>query len=198
VSTFPDHALSKSQEAWPGAEQGWESLREPRSKRRKAGAPRMARSRAADELRRRRRLATAARGTWLACAFRRFASLFVQEANPFLRVVVCRARARRRSETGVVCASLRAPAKQPRGFRKRLDCFVAVAPRNDAIRSDFHPAHSAPGYSLLAIPPTNSAVVPEPDGPNEKESTMSLGFCLKWLSTERRTISASAANGFLS
>ena len=39
VSTFPDHALSKSQEAWPGAEQGWESLREPRSKRRKAGAP---------------------------------------------------------------------------------------------------------------------------------------------------------------
>ena len=34
-----DHALS-IQEAWPGVEQGWESLREPRSKRRKAGAPR--------------------------------------------------------------------------------------------------------------------------------------------------------------
>jgi hypothetical protein len=41
-------------------------------------------------------------------------------------------------------------------------------------------------------------VVPEPDDPKEKDSTMSSGFCRKWLSTERRTISASAANGFLS
>src|SRR5262249_17445857 len=112
----------------------------------------------------------------------------------FLRVVVGRARARRRGESGVVCASLRAPAAQSRGFRKRLDCFVAVAPRNERL-----PSRSlGTGYWLRAIPPSNSAVVPEPDGPNEKESTMSLGFCLKWLSTERRTISASAANGFLS
>jgi hypothetical protein len=71
----------------------------------------------------------------------------------FLRVVVGRARADRRRENRVVCASLRAPAKQSRGFRKRLDCFVAVAPRHDAIKGDFHPAHSAPGYSLRAIPP---------------------------------------------
>ena len=53
-------------------------------------------------------------------------------------------------------------------------------------------------YSLLAIPCSTSAFVSEPDGRNEKHSTMSAGFCWKWLSTERRTVSASAANGFLS
>ena len=42
------------------------------------------------------------------------------------------------------------------------------------------------------------ASVPEPDRPNEKDSSMSSGFCLKWVSTERRTISASVANGFFS
>jgi len=42
-SALPRHdavATKLSQEAWPGAEHGWESLREPRSKRRKASAPR--------------------------------------------------------------------------------------------------------------------------------------------------------------
>jgi hypothetical protein len=64
------------------------------------------------------------------------------------------------------------------------------------------PQPTAPGgdrsapYLLSAG--STCAVVPEPDRPNEKDNTMSSGFCWKWLSTERRTISASAANGFLS
>src|SRR5262249_59078756 len=76
---------SESQEAWPGAEQRRESLREPRSKRRKAGAPpTMARSRAADKARKFACTCLRMRGQWLACAFRRFASLYLQGASQFL------------------------------------------------------------------------------------------------------------------
>ena len=59
-------------------------------------------------------------------------------------------------------------------------------------------AAAGPIYSLLAIRCSTSAFVSEPDGRNEKHSMMSAGFCWKWLSTERRTVSASAADGFLS
>ena len=55
------------------------SRREPRSKRRKAGAPRYGAQPRLGINKRRRLLMS--RGTWLTCAFRRFASLLLPEAN---------------------------------------------------------------------------------------------------------------------
>src|SRR5262249_9453050 len=65
------------------------------------------------------------------CAFRRFASLLLQEANLFVR------RRRQSSDTQgsrercrlLVIASASEAIQS--GLRKRLDCFVAIAPRND-------------------------------------------------------------------
>jgi hypothetical protein len=124
-----------------------------------------------------------------------------------------------RREDSVARASLRASAKQSRaayasGWIASSLALLAMT-RLGGFRIDTLSAHRedgnpAPGprlrgddgiglstrYSPLAGP--TCATVPEPDRPNEKDNSMSSGFSLKWASTERRTISARAANGFLS
>jgi hypothetical protein len=98
--------------------------------RRKAGAPRMARSRPnADEWRKPRPLVCAAAHGWHA-PFGASPPFYFRGRVLFLRVVRT-ARAHRRSENDAACASLRASRSNPDGLRGNLDCFVAVAPRND-------------------------------------------------------------------
>src|SRR5262245_53957995 len=85
------------------------------------------------------------------CAFRRFASLLLQEANLFVR------RRRQSSDTQgsrercrlLVIASASEAIQS--GLRKRLDCFVAIAPRNDEAEGDARRWLFAIRYSLFAI-----------------------------------------------
>jgi hypothetical protein len=113
------------------------------------------------------------RGKWLALRLSALRLPFYCGRRINWCVVVRRARAHKRRENGAARASLRASAKQSGGLRGKLDCFVAVAPRNDA---------AGENYSLLAVrpaSPSTRATVSEPDRPNEKDSSMSSGFCLK-------------------
>ena len=85
------------------------------------------------------------------CAFRRFASLLLQEVYLFVR--------RRRQSSGaqgsreqrrlLVIASASEAIQS--GLRKRLDCFVAIAPRNDEPEGDARRWLFAIRYSLFAI-----------------------------------------------
>ena len=96
----------------------------------------------------------------------------------FCCVVVGRARARMRGENDVACSSLRAQAKQSRAacasvwIASSLSLLAMTRPRET----------QGVGYSLFATRPTphsTCAAVPEADRPNEKDSSMSSGFCLK-------------------
>jgi len=103
----------------------------------------------------------------------------------FCCVVVGRARARMRGENDVACSSLGAQAKQSRAacasvwIASSLSLLAMTSPRE----------MQGVGYSLFAIryslfatrpsPPSTCAAVPEPDRPNEKDSSMSSGLCLK-------------------
>ena len=62
----------------------------------------------------------------------------------------------------------------PDGLRRKLDCFVVslLAMTRPSRRKSL-------GYSLRATLSSTCATEPEPDRPNEKDSSMSSGFCLK-------------------
>ena len=67
-----------------------------------------------------RRRVLMSRGMWLTCAFRRFASLLLPEANLFSCVVVARARAPRRRENDFSRRHCRARGAQRRLHRQSM------------------------------------------------------------------------------
>ena len=122
-----------SQEAWPGAEP---DLRIPASaavERRKASAPRMART--APEAQANGDIGCAAR-TLCWCAFRRSAPLGSSRGNFGMALLLewlwQSSDAKKAPRDRFVIASGAKQSRQRRHSTRPLDCFVACAPRNDA------------------------------------------------------------------